>query len=123
MSAAFIALQHVLPQHALSRLAGRIASSETPWLRDALIRRFVAAYGVDLGDGLFGQDNVTTRFTIGDEVIATADERQLASPVHHNAIAGPEHSNRDAVENYVHKSFGCTLGLIEIAPRQSNASD
>lgn len=50
MSAAFIALQHVLPQHALSRLAGRLAASERPWLRDRLIRRFVAAYGVDLGE-------------------------------------------------------------------------
>lgn len=54
MSAAFIALQHVLPQHALSRLAGRIAASETPWLRDALIRRFVAAYGVDLAEAARG---------------------------------------------------------------------
>ncbi|MFO6445693.1 archaetidylserine decarboxylase [Erythrobacter sp. NE805] len=54
MSAAFIALQHVLPQHALSRLAGRLAASETPWLRDALIRRFVAAYGVDLSEAARG---------------------------------------------------------------------
>ena len=28
----------------------------------------VKTYGVDLGDGLFGQEDVTTRFTIGDEV-------------------------------------------------------
>lgn len=34
----------------------------------------VNTYGVDLGDGLFGQDDVTTRFTVGDEVIATADD-------------------------------------------------
>jgi phosphatidylserine decarboxylase len=54
MSALFIALQHIVPQHALSRLAGRIAASETPWLRDALIRRFVAAYGVDLGEAARG---------------------------------------------------------------------
>lgn len=54
MSAAFIALQHVLPQHALSRLAGRLAASERPWLRDRLIRRFVAAYGVDLSEAARG---------------------------------------------------------------------
>ena len=30
--------------HALSRFAGSIAASETPWLRDRLIRRFVAAH-------------------------------------------------------------------------------
>jgi lipoprotein-anchoring transpeptidase ErfK/SrfK len=34
----------------------------------------VNTYGVDLGDGLFGQENITTHFTIGDEVIATADD-------------------------------------------------
>ncbi|BBY96450.1 hypothetical protein MGALJ_61190 (plasmid) [Mycobacterium gallinarum] len=34
----------------------------------------VKAYGVDLGQGLFGQDDASTRFTIGDEVIATADD-------------------------------------------------
>lgn len=50
MSALFIALQHLVPQHALSRLAGSIAASDTPWLSDWLIRRFVAAYGVDLSE-------------------------------------------------------------------------
>ena len=34
----------------------------------------VNTYGVDLGDGLFGEDNLKTHFTIGDEVIATADD-------------------------------------------------
>ncbi|BBX15700.1 hypothetical protein CRI77_12890 [Mycolicibacterium duvalii] len=34
----------------------------------------VNAYGVDLGDGLFGQDNVSTSFTIGDQVITTIDD-------------------------------------------------
>jgi lipoprotein-anchoring transpeptidase ErfK/SrfK len=34
----------------------------------------VKTYGVDLGDRLFGQEDVTTRFTVGDEVIATADD-------------------------------------------------
>jgi phosphatidylserine decarboxylase len=54
MSSAFIALQHVLPQHALSRFAGSLAASESPWLRDRLIRRFVAAYGVDLTEAARG---------------------------------------------------------------------
>lgn len=50
MPSPFILLQHALPQHALSRFAGALASSEQPWLRDRLIRRFVAAYGVDMAD-------------------------------------------------------------------------
>ncbi|MBU7580359.1 MAG: phosphatidylserine decarboxylase [Porphyrobacter sp.] len=54
MSAVFIALQHIAPQHALSRLVGRLAASEAPWLRDRLIRRFTAAYGVDLSEAARG---------------------------------------------------------------------
>lgn len=34
----------------------------------------VNTYGVDLGDGLFGQENLRSHFAIGDEVIATADD-------------------------------------------------
>ena len=45
----------------------------------------VNTYGVDLGDGLFGQDNVTTRFTIGDEVIATADDNTKTLTVRRNS--------------------------------------
>jgi len=54
MPSAFIALQHLLPQHALSRLAGAVAESRSPWLRDALIRRFVAAFDVDLSEAARG---------------------------------------------------------------------
>lgn len=50
MVSPFILLQHVVPQHALSRLAGAVAASERPWLKDRLIRRFIDAYNVDLGD-------------------------------------------------------------------------
>ena len=60
MSSAFIALQHVLPQHALSRFAGSLAASESPWLRDRLIRRFVAAYGVDLTEAARGIGQFTS---------------------------------------------------------------
>lgn len=44
------------------------------WTPGTTVEVRVKTYGVDLGDGLFGQDDVTTRFTIGDEVIATADD-------------------------------------------------
>lgn len=44
----FIWLQHIAPQHLLSRIAGSLASSKIPWLKDALIRRFIRAYAVDM---------------------------------------------------------------------------
>ncbi|WP_407662482.1 L,D-transpeptidase [Mycolicibacterium palauense] len=44
------------------------------WQPGTRVEVNVQTYGVDLGGGLFGQDDVTTRFSIGDRVIATADD-------------------------------------------------
>ena len=44
------------------------------WQPGTTIDVAVKSYGVDLGDGLFGQEDVVTRFTIGDAVVATADD-------------------------------------------------
>ncbi len=44
----FVWLQHLAPQHILSRMAGSLANSRIPWLRDMLIRRFIRAYDVDM---------------------------------------------------------------------------
>ncbi|MFN6934965.1 MAG: archaetidylserine decarboxylase [Tsuneonella sp.] len=50
MSKVFIRAQHLAPQHALSKLAGRFADSRNPLIRDALIRRFAAVYDVDMDE-------------------------------------------------------------------------
>jgi lipoprotein-anchoring transpeptidase ErfK/SrfK len=47
---------------------------EQYWKPGTTVDVAVNTYGVDLGDGLFGQENVTSHFTIGDAVIATADD-------------------------------------------------
>ena len=44
------------------------------WKPGTAVEVRVNAYGVDFGDGLFGQEDVTTRFMIGDEVIAVVDD-------------------------------------------------
>jgi lipoprotein-anchoring transpeptidase ErfK/SrfK len=44
------------------------------WKPGTTVEVAVNTYGVDLGDGLFGQENVTNRFTVGDDVVATADD-------------------------------------------------
>jgi lipoprotein-anchoring transpeptidase ErfK/SrfK len=54
------------------------------WKPGTTVDVAVNTYGVDLGDGLFGQENVTTRFTIGDEVIATADDATKTMTVRRN---------------------------------------
>ena len=44
------------------------------WAPGTTVNVEVNTYGVDLGGGLFGQGNARSRFTIGDAVIATADD-------------------------------------------------
>jgi lipoprotein-anchoring transpeptidase ErfK/SrfK len=54
------------------------------WAPGTKVDVAVNTYGVDLGDGLFGQENLTTHFTIGDEVIATADDNTKTLTVRRN---------------------------------------
>ncbi|MFZ4372034.1 MAG: L,D-transpeptidase [Mycobacterium sp.] len=44
------------------------------WEPGTTVTVAVNAYGVDLGDGLYGQQNRTAEFSIGDRLIATADD-------------------------------------------------
>ena len=46
----FIALQHLLPQHLLSRGLGVLANSRLQPLKDWLIRRFIAHFAVDMSE-------------------------------------------------------------------------
>lgn len=52
MDQLFIFLQHILPQHLLSRLAGFIADSEWLWLKNAFTGWFVKRYEVDMSEAL-----------------------------------------------------------------------
>lgn len=56
MTSPFIWLQHALPHHLVSRGAGKIASSEVPFIKDLLIRRFIDAYDVDMNQAARGID-------------------------------------------------------------------
>jgi len=44
------------------------------WMPGTTVEVKVNTYGVDLGDGLYGQGNAETQFAIGDALIATADD-------------------------------------------------
>lgn len=46
----FIVFQYLVPQHALSRLVGKFADSDWPWIRKPLIQWFVNRYGVDMSE-------------------------------------------------------------------------
>ncbi|WP_374198885.1 Ig-like domain-containing protein [Mycobacterium sp. MYCO198283] len=54
------------------------------WKPGTQVEVQVDIYGVDLGEGLFGQENTSTKFTIGDEVIATADDNTKTLTIRRN---------------------------------------
>lgn len=45
------------------------------WKPGTKVSVAVNTYGIDLGDGLFGQQNVATDFTVGRSMVITADDR------------------------------------------------
>lgn len=47
---------------------------ENFWAPGTIVKVSVNTLGVDLGDGLFGQRNLTAEFRIGDRVVATVDD-------------------------------------------------
>lgn len=46
----FILLQHLLPQHLLSRLVGRLADCRITWVKNLFIDLFQRRYGIDLSE-------------------------------------------------------------------------
>lgn len=52
MDIIFILFQHLVPQHLLSRMAGKLAECEWPWLKNRLIKRFIDHYDVDMSQAL-----------------------------------------------------------------------
>ena len=43
-----IILQYLLPKHAISLLAGKLADAKTPWFKNLFIKRFAKAYAIDM---------------------------------------------------------------------------
>ncbi len=54
------------------------------WKPGTKVEVAVNTYGVDLGDGLFGQEDVKTTFTVGDEVITRVDDNTKTLTVTRN---------------------------------------
>lgn len=54
------------------------------WEPGTTVRVQVKTFGVDLGDGLYGQEDIDTSFSIGDRVIATVDDATKTLTIRRN---------------------------------------
>lgn len=52
MEKLFIAFQYLVPQHLLSRLAGKIANCQSKWLKDPFTRWFVDRFDIDMSEAV-----------------------------------------------------------------------
>ena len=84
---AFIALQHVLPQHAISRLVLRATRSTAPGFKNALIRSFVQGFKPDMHDAQEPNALAYASFNEFFTRALRADARPL--PTDPNALACP----------------------------------
>ena len=88
LSRLFVWFQHLLPQHALSRLVLRATRARAPWLKNALIRGFSRLYTIDMSDAAqtdplsYGSFNEFFTRSLKPEARAiAADPRAIACPV------------------------------------------
>ncbi|OUR95909.1 phosphatidylserine decarboxylase, partial [Gammaproteobacteria bacterium 42_54_T18] len=44
--------QYIVPQHWLSRLAGLVADSKIPMIKDTFIQQFIKIYGIDMSEAM-----------------------------------------------------------------------
>ncbi len=79
MSNVFVALQKLLPQHALSRFAGRVANSRNTRLSRFVIDRFAAHYHVDMGEAAAPALDAYASFNDFFTRALAADARPLAT--------------------------------------------
>ena len=60
----FALIQYPLPHHLLSRLVGRLADCQQPWLKNALIQAFIRQFKVDMDEA--AEPDPTTYATFND---------------------------------------------------------
>jgi len=83
-----IALQHVMPKHAISRLTGKLASAQMGWLTTKLISLFIKAYDINMDEAKLknASDFATfndffTRELAQDVRVINTDSNALCYPV------------------------------------------
>lgn len=79
----FVLLQHLLPQHALSRLIGWLAGIRTPWIKNLLVRGFVRAFRPEMHDAVQTDPLRYGSFNEFFTRALRAEARPLADPARH----------------------------------------
>ncbi|MEY1660975.1 archaetidylserine decarboxylase [Isoalcanivorax beigongshangi] len=83
----FVILQHLLPQHLVSRLVGWVARSEISWIKTTFIRQFHRQYDIDLSEAQIEDADAYPSFNAFFTRALKPEARPIAAA--HDAIACP----------------------------------
>ena len=83
----FVALQRVLPKHALSRLIAKVAESKRPWLKNLLIKRAISAFNINIDEAVSADLNDYENFNSFFTRALKAGARSIDSD--ENAVVSP----------------------------------
>ena len=116
MNVLFIIFQYLVPQHLLSRLVGKIADCEWPWLKNNFITWFISRYQVNMEEALepepFNYNSFNAFFTRQ----LTADARPIVAD--NNSIAAPADGAisqlGDITAGRIFQAKGQTYSLVEL---------
>lgn len=112
----FVMLQHMLPQHLLSRVVGSIAASERDWIRKPFIRNFIRAYDVDMSEAVQPDPDAYANFN--DFFTRALKPGVRAVPDAANAIASPADGAISQIgeirDSSIYQAKGRSFGLVEL---------
>ncbi len=115
MDTLFIFLQHIVPQHLLSRFTGWLAELEHPeWLKNWVIARFAAHFRVDMSEA---EEPELSRYR-NFNAFFTRALREGARPLDDAAVLSPADGAisqcGDIVEGRMLQAKGCYFSAIEL---------
>lgn len=118
----FITFQYLIPQHFLSRIVGRIAASEIPWVKNLFIRQFIKKYQVNLSEAKITDEKEYTSFNDFFHRELKADAREINNT--HNGIVSPADgafSQLGAIENgRIFQAKGQSYSALELLAGNSD---
>ncbi len=120
----FIILQYIVPQHWLSRLAGKVAECRWPWLKNNFITWFIKRYDVDMSEAAdpepFNYESFNAFFTRE----LKADARSIVNE--ENTIACPADGAisqmGDIEEGRIFQAKGQHFDLVELLGGNTNTA-
>jgi len=120
-----IALQYIMPKHAISRLVGKLAAAEAGWLTTKLISLFINAYNINMSEAKY--KNASDFQTFND--FFTRELEEGARPINQDdnslcyPVDGAISQQGDIVDGQLIQAKGFDYSLISLLGGESKTAE